>query len=146
VTPFMQVRSLGLRSLGESVECLVLTSSSLFRPVFFLIPLWESVEGLVVVIVILLAAKVLVQVVAVHHHMNGTRRTWELSFLRVMRQTGTATSLTLTNLTAPLRTLTTRRSCPTRSRSSSNTAGHIRRRRFTGSAFFLYSRISCASR
>jgi hypothetical protein len=105
--------------------------------VFFLITLWESVEGLVVVTVILLAAKVLVQVVAVHHHKNGTRRTWELSFLRVMRQTGTATSLTLTDLTARLRTLTPRRSCRTRRRSSSNTAGHIRRRRFTGSAFFI---------
>ena len=65
MTSFRQVRSLGLRSLGESIECPVLTSSSFFRPVFFLITLWESVEGLVVIIVILMAAKVLVQVVAV---------------------------------------------------------------------------------
>ena len=81
--------------------------------------------------------QLLVQVVAV----RGTRRTWELSFLRVMRQTGTATSLTLTNLTARLRTLTPRRSCPTRRRSSSNTAGYIRLRRSQGlrSSFILES-------
>src|SRR4029077_8196929 len=80
---------------------------------------------------------------------TGKRKSLQ-SFLRVPvfidASDGYATSLTLTNLTARLRTLTPRRSCPTHRKSSSSTAGHIRRRRSTGSAFFLYSRISCASR
>jgi hypothetical protein len=44
------VRSSRLSALDESSECPVLTTSSFFRPVFFLIRPWESVESLLVVI------------------------------------------------------------------------------------------------
>ena len=53
------MRELRLSALGESLECPVLTASSFFGPVVFLIR--ESAEGPLVVIVILLAATVLVR-------------------------------------------------------------------------------------
>ena len=57
-----------------------------------------------------------------------------------------AMTLTLVDPTGRLRIRTPRRSCPIRRTSSINYAGHIRRRRFIGSAFIFCARILCVAR